>query len=212
MNIKLLTRIILNKGALWISYVKLIPILRKLDTGSIVLDCGANVGDITKKFAGTGATVYAFEPDPIAFGILNRRFKTNSNIILIQKGVWDKNADMALYSHTEQNEKEAAFTVSSSIVSTKQNVDVAKQQVIQVVDLSEFIKALGKRVTLIKLDVEGAEIEILKKIIATGTYKLFDAMYVETHETKIPGHKDELISIRALLRHHKISNIHLNWL
>lgn len=212
MNGKLFKRKILNKGALWLSYLKLAPILRNVGKDSVVLDCGANVGDITKKFAATGATVYAFEPDPVAFAVLQKRFENVPNVTLLNKGVWDKNTQLSLYTHKDSNEGDAAFTVSSSIVSNKVNVDAANATQIDVVDLTEFIESLGRRVNLIKLDVEGAETEILKKVLEKETYRLFDAMYVETHETKILGQKEELDAIRATMQTKSVTNIKLNWL
>ena len=60
--------------------------------------------------------------------------------------------------------------------------------------------------------MEGAETAILRKIIQDGAYAFFDQMYVETHETKIPGQKEEIDAIRALLKVRNITNIKLNWL
>jgi len=212
MKLNLLKRIILNKGALWLSYLKLIPIVRKLDKNSIVIDCGANVGDITKKFAATGATVHAFEPDPLAFERLKKRFENIPNVILYKKGVWDKEADITLFTHKDQENHELAFTVGSSIIENKINVDQGKRQTIHVVDLSNFIVQLGKRVNVIKLDVEGAETAILQKVLKDGTHRLFDMMYVETHETKIPGQVEELKAIKQMMQEKNITNIKLNWL
>src|SRR6266508_1081015 len=191
MKLKLLKRTIFNKVTLWFSYVKLIPILHKLNKDSIVIDCGANIGDITKKFAVTGATVHAFEPDPLAFDLLKKRFEKTPNVILYKQGVWDKETDLILFTHKDQQNQELAYTVGSSIISNKINVDQEKKQTNHVIDLSHFISNLGKRVNLIKLDVEGAETAILKKILKDKTYNLFDKMYVETHETKIPGQSEE---------------------
>src|SRR5436190_23184541 len=106
MKFRLLKQIVLNKGALWLSYIKLIPIVRKLDKDSVVIDCGANVGNITKKFADTGATVHAFEPDPLAFDILSKRFGSFPNVMLHNEGVWDKEADMDFFSHKDRHRDE----------------------------------------------------------------------------------------------------------
>jgi FkbM family methyltransferase len=209
---KLFKRTILNKGALWLSYIKLIPITRKLNKDSVVLDCGANVGDITKKFAATGAVVHAFEPDPIAFNILKNRFQNSSNVILHNLGVWDKEADISLFSHKDQESRTAAYTVSSSIIDNKVNIDKEKSQLIHVIDLSDFIRKSVKRINVIKLDVEGAETAILKKILHDKTYLLFDQMYVETHETKIPGQAADLEEIRDIMQEKQVKNIKLNWL
>jgi FkbM family methyltransferase len=207
----LLKRQILNAGAIGISYFKLLPDLFRLNKNSIVLDCGANVGHISKLFSLTGATVIAFEPDPVAFKKLTRRCRNKKNITCIQKGVWDKNSSIQLYTHKESKADEASFTVGSSIIADKINVDLTKAQVIEVIDLIAFIKDHAQKIDLIKLDVEGAEIEILKKIIATNTYHLFDRMYVETHETKIPFQAKELEQIKQDMKEKGIKNIRLNW-
>ena len=212
MRTALLKRKILNAGALWLSQIKLIPLLLRLNKDSIVIDCGANVGHITSLLARTGATVYAFEPDPVAFELLQHRVKNKKNVIKIKKGVWDRNTFLSLFRHVDTRNNEADFTVGSSIIQSKINVDAAKTEQIEVIDLVEFICGLGKKIALIKLDVEGAETDILKKILETKAYTLFDKMYVETHETKIPGQKEILNSLKKEMALQGVTNIKLNWL
>jgi FkbM family methyltransferase len=212
MDTALQKRRILNAGAIGISYVKLIPDWFRLGKNSLVIDCGANVGYISTMLASTGATVIAFEPDPVAFEKLQQRCGNKKNITLIQKGVWDKNTILHLYAHKNSSGKETSYTVGSSIIADKRNIDISKTQTIEVVDLVTFIQQLNKKVDLVKLDVEGAEIEILKKIIATESWQLFDRMYVETHETKIPSHVEELQAIKKELAEKGITNIKLNWI
>ena len=165
MRTALLKRQLLNTGSLVISYVKLFPWLFRLNKNSIVLDCGANVGRITSYLSLTGAKIYAFEPDPIAFKILTNRCKHKENITCINKGVWDKNAIIQLYRHHEMKKSEPAFTVGSSIIVDKKNVDSTLSFDVEVIDLLSFIHGLNQKIDLIKMDVEGAEIEILKRII-----------------------------------------------
>lgn len=211
MRSALLKRKMLNAGALWVSYVKLIPWLFRLNKESVVIDCGANVGSISYYLSITGATIYAFEPDPVAFKALLERCGNKKNIQCINKGVWCKNAWIKLYRHRQMLE-ETDFTVSSSIVSEKRNISSGSSIEVEVVDLIEFIRSLNKKVDLVKIDIEGAEIEILEKIISTDSYVLFKVAFIETHESKIPGQKEQIQAIKQLMAKKGINNIKLNWI
>jgi len=212
MKIALLKRKILNAGAIWISYVKLIPDWFRLNKNSLVIDCGANVGHITKLLSSSGASIIAFEPDPIAFKELQKRCGNKKNVTLIQKGVWDKNSFLQFYAHKESTGTEASYTTGSSIMAEKNNICITKEQSIEVLDLVEFMKQQKRKIDLVKLDVEGAEIEILHHILANKGWLLFDRMYVETHETKIPSHLAQLQLIKQQLKEKGITNIKLNWI
>ena len=106
---------------------------------------------------------------------------------------------------------EQAFTVGSSIVDTKRNISPGSFIEIEVINLIEFIQSLSRIVDLIKIDVEGAEIEILQSIIQKDAHTLFKTMFVETHETKIHGQKEHLEKIKEQMKQKEISNIKLNW-
>ena len=80
------------------------------------------------------------------------------------------------------------------------------------VDLARFVARLGRRVDVLKLDVEGAEIGILKRMLAEGTPARIGLMLVETHETKIPGQRAEVEALRRELAVRGIYNIRLNWI
>jgi hypothetical protein len=83
---------------------------------------------------------------------------------------------------------------------------------VEAIDLVAFINDLDAKIALIKIDVEGAEIEILKHILAQETYKKFELAVVETHETKIPGHVEEVANIKAILEEKGVDNVKLNWI
>ncbi|TMI63417.1 MAG: FkbM family methyltransferase [Bacteroidetes bacterium] len=212
MRTALIKRKILNTGALWISYFKLLPWLFRLNKNSVIIDCGANTGQISSFLSITGATIYAFEPDPIAFESLQKNCGKRKNINCINKGVWNKNTMLKLFRHTEMRNNEQAFTVGSSIVDTKKNINPASFVEVEVINLIEFIQSLNLKVDLVKIDVEGAETEILQSIIHQDAHRLFKTMYVETHETKIPGQEEYLKKIELLMKQKGIGNIKLNWI
>ena len=62
-------------------------ILALLRPGDVVIDCGANVGEVSARLVATGATVIAFEPDPYAFEKLSERVAGCDNVTLHQQAV-----------------------------------------------------------------------------------------------------------------------------
>jgi FkbM family methyltransferase len=183
----------------------------KLREGDIAIDCGANVGEVTEHLCRSGATVYSFEPNPHAFKYLKERFSSNRNVHCIQKGVFNRNGTMKLYSHRLSDQDELQWSTGSSMLDYKGNVLKDKYHEIPVIDLCEFITSLHARIRLIKMDVEGVEGPILKKLINTGLINNIDHLFVETHDHKIPELKPETDEIRRIIKKRGVSNVNLNW-
>lgn len=180
--------------------------------GTIAIDCGANVGMITEYLGKSGATVYAFEPNPYAFEVLQKRFASRPNIHCIQKGVLDRNSTMKLYMHANSHEDPLYWSMASSLLEFKQNVSKDDYQEVAVIDLSEFIESLNARVRVLKMDVEGVECAILRKLINTGTIDKVDYIFVETHDQRIPELKQETDELRALIKTRNMKNIIIDWI
>lgn len=53
----------------------------KLDKDSIIIDCGANIGDFTSVVARSGSRVVSVEPHGECFSILRKRFATNKILL-----------------------------------------------------------------------------------------------------------------------------------
>lgn len=206
--IKLIKNSITNALSFWL----FLPILLKIKKNDIAIDCGANVGFITKLLANRGARVWSFEPDPYAFDILSKRFENRPNVTCLNKGVWSENSRMKLYFHKDIDDNKVPWSVGSSVMAEKRNINRDNYQEIELIDLSEFLNKLEERVKLIKMDIEGAEIEVLNKLIDTEQVHKADLILVETHETKIPGQLDQLNKLKDRISQSALKNIKLNWL
>ncbi|MCC5930286.1 MAG: FkbM family methyltransferase [Cyclobacteriaceae bacterium] len=208
-----LKRVILNKGAYFISRVKLQKILKKVDNNTLFVDCGANKGDISDLFLNHGAKVIAFEPDPLAYRHFKKRFSICDRIKIIGKAVSDEDGTANIYLHKHRKRrKKLSFTVASSLLKDKKNVDAENKVEVETIDLSSFIKESKQDIDIIKLDVEGAEIDILNKIIDEKTYNKVGLFLVETHEKKIPGHDQMVADLKKRIEVQQIDNIKLNWI
>lgn len=187
-------------------------IVAELNSNSICIDCGANVGNIIQIFSNKGATVYAFEPNPTCFSMLKTRFANNANVILSDKGVLDKNSTMKLFKYQFHEQDELFFSQGSSLYNSNEEVSQSEYYEIEVIDLVNFIQQLDKPVDILKLDVEGAEFAILEKLIDSGLYKTIQHILVETHDDTIPEIKDIAARVRKKISDLGIKNIDLTWM
>lgn len=185
--------------------------LNKLKPGDIALDCGANIGKITEKMLARGAEVYAFEPNPYAFRELVRRVGDNKKAHCLAKGIYDKNITMPLYLHKQARENQLKWSVGSSIVASKGNIDHENQVKSEFIDLAEFINNFGREVGLIKMDIEGAEIEVLNRLLDSGAVKKVKWILVEAHDKRMPELKEATDKLRQRIKREKIKNINFNW-
>lgn len=208
-----LKRRVLNRLAYYTSLLKLQKILKRVDNSFLFVDCGANVGDISELFLKRGATVKAFEPDLLAYKYLQIRFAGADGIEIINKAVAIEDGHAMFYYHKERLNREGIeFTVSSSLLGEKLNVDQMHGVEVETVNLCRYIENLGRIIDVLKMDIEGEEIVLLNKMIEDGTYKKAKLILVETHETKIPGHTEKVALLKKLILDKGIENIRLNWI
>ncbi|MEM9495670.1 MAG: FkbM family methyltransferase [Pseudomonadota bacterium] len=168
----------------------------------ILIDGGANVGDVTSRLARTGATVYAFEPNPMCYKITRGRFALMRNVEVLNKGLMDREATLELKTPREHAQFDKfATSVSSSFVNPFENFENTDDSSFEThhvacEDLCSWIEKLGSPVRLLKLDIEGAEVAIINKLIDTGLIDKVSFAVVETHER----FSDELAAQTEALR------------
>lgn len=141
-----------------LSPIKGYELYRKLQEGDIVVDAGAFTGDYTiyaARKVGKKGRVIAFEPDPENGMILKRNIEHEKidNVIIVPKGLWSKNTVL---------EFRGTDGVRSSLASSEGNTSI------NVVKLDDELEKMGvNKVDVIKMDIEGAEIEAVKGAIET---------------------------------------------
>jgi len=160
----------------------------KLNPGDVVLDIGAYVGMFTVKASlavGNKGKVVAIEPSPDNYAILIGNCVSLDNVTLVQKAIMAKNGTGKLY-----YSKSAA--ANSLVVKWKKYIEV------ETITLDDLVAELKlDRIDLIKIDAEGAELDVLKgaqKVLARGT-RLVIAAY---HTT--PNGESEIFQVVETLR------------
>lgn len=175
---------------------------QKLRPGDVAIDCGANVGTYTAVMARTGATVHAFEPDPVAFAALQRKFALTTNVTLHKAAASNRNGRAKLYFHSDRDSDPLALSQSSSLDALKTNVDTNSYSEVELVDFATFIDRVGV-IKLLKMDVEGHEVEIINHLIDKNRVSAINQAFVELHDRKNPELKVTTDALRqriALLK------------
>jgi FkbM family methyltransferase len=139
---------------------------KKNDT---VLDVGAHLGRytiISANQVGDKGKVVALEASPVVFEKLNRNIRLNklSNITSMNYAVYSKATKIKLFFPNEGFKN----TVYNSVMSNRSQ-DSGKFVIVDANTLDNIINSIGiglEQVNWIKIDVEGAELEVLKG--ATG--------------------------------------------
>ena len=198
-----------NKSAKDKAFVALYSI--KFEEGDIAIDCGANIGNVSNYLCKSGATVYAFEPNPHAFKVLAKRLSKYPNAHCYRQAVLDRKATTKLYFHNNSDTNELLWSTGSSLLHEKANVRKDKFVEVEAIDLSEFIINLQANVKLLKLDVEGVEHSILTKLINHGLHKRIEHIFVETHEEQAHHLQSATNEIKDLIKSRNITNINLDW-
>ncbi|MCF8057846.1 MAG: FkbM family methyltransferase [Bacteriovoracaceae bacterium] len=184
----------------------------QINEGDICIDCGANVGIITKKLLKKGALVYSFEPNPFAFEKLLENCKGLPNLVPIQQGVGAKQGTFRLFLHHESKQDQIKWSTGSSFLEEKNNVDSSNFIEVKTTRLSDFILNLNKEINILKIDIEGLEYEVLEDIIKTEAIQKIKHVLVETHEHKIPSLAPISKRVRTMIKEKGITNINLEWL
>lgn len=181
-----------------------------LQKGSLVIDAGANVGEFTKLFLDKGFKVHAFEPDTIALKELKKKCETSKELKLYEAAVGLKNERQKLYRYRKFDESNPYSTQGSSLLNYRSGKNKPFIE-IKVIDFIEYLKQQTDNISLLKMDIEGIEIDILNKIIDEDLHKKIKFIFVETHERFSHSLGVETAKLKLRIKKLKIRNINLDW-
>ncbi len=136
-------------------------LIKNIKDGDIVIDVGANIGYYTLLFAkkvGENGKVYAFEPDPVSFAILEKNIKDNKlrNVEVFNIALSDKRENLPLFISAENLGDHRLYDDHKA--KRKKTTVTANT-----LDLFFTDKELEKnKVSLIKIDTQGYEPYVIK--------------------------------------------------
>ncbi len=158
----------------------------------VILDCGSNIGlsVIYFKLLYPESQITAFEAHGPAHSLLKLNILENniSGVTIINRALHSVSGKKMWFYSNSANPGALGMT----LVSGKPGHD-RKDPVVSAV-LSAYIKG---RIDFVKMDIEGAETEVLPEIFKKGRAKYLNRMIVEYHH-HVPAKSDKLGSVLSL--------------
>ena len=147
------------------------------------IDCGAHCGEsilTAKQRFGYDVNVISFEPVPGLVKQLQEIHQDNPTIHIQNSAVWI-NDDVKKFHLSEE------YTDGSSLLNSLNNLKDDHYLEIPCFDLSTWIADTFSEedYLILKLDIEGAEYEVLNKLIDDGNISLINELWGEWHDMKI---------------------------
>jgi len=118
-----------------------------------IIDCGANIGATVfywKKIY-PDSKIVAFEPDPEIFEVLKTNCQESSSTTLIQAGLWTCEGNIEFLANGKDG---------GHIAELVDEIDLQKNKV--VVPVKRLRDYLHEPCSMLKIDIEGAEVDVLK--------------------------------------------------
>jgi FkbM family methyltransferase len=167
---------------------------------TLFIDLGANKGQSFRHFAkfykNPNIKFELFEPNSNCIPYLkNIKEESERDIEIIEKGAWIENGHEKLFG-TAENEGGATSqgaSINKSYISNWDWYDAesTNANTVEVIDFSEYLekKRRNYKNIIVKMDIEGAEIEVLRKIIDNGNVNAINILYVEFHSKLLHGER-----------------------
>jgi len=161
----------------------------------VVLDVGAYIGNHSMFFSRYFKKVISFEPNPLSFELLKLNSKNSKNIKINNYGLSNKTSVKKFYSYD--------FNYGGSSVVKNKKIPHKKFNVL----FNQFDKLkIKEKIDLVKIDVEGDEINVLKGM-EKMLVKYSPIILFESQEKEIINGTSKVISFLKSKKYNKFYSI-----
>lgn len=156
-----------------------------------IIDAGGHIGlaTIYFKLQFPFSSIKVFEPHPTAFSLLQQNITANKfkDVETYNYGLWSTDGQMTL--HVDSAEKEQWLSTTS----VEQGAWNKSQQTIPVtVPTTRLSPFLAEHVDILKMDIEGAETEVIKE--CSAVISNVDYLFIEFHANRL-HRPEELVTL-----------------
>ena len=158
-------------------------VFNNIKSNSIFVDVGANIGSISIPIANLmsqkGVMVVSCEASKVIYERLKRNIKLNliDNVSVIKSAIYSHNNGITFYEQKLTNK-------NMGLSSARKNFDIGEfvEQKIESITLDSLYESLqsDKKISVIKIDVQGAEIDVL--LGASQIMKSHRPVFIFEHE------------------------------
>lgn len=157
--------------------------IKEPESGELI-DLGANIGALSLDWLSRKpeVKVHAYEPNPRTFAVLRNNIDLNHfgyRAHLYNEAIWRSSGTLLLHRDRKSSVATTAFPISTPVAEPFQ---------VKTVGLDEVVGrcAGGQQISLLKIDVEGAEADILEGA-SRATLARIEQCILEYHEFRVPG-------------------------
>ena len=149
-----------------------------------IIDGGASIGDISLKFANyfPQSNVYCFEPYSDFIQFLNERFDDNERIIICPYALSATNKDLNLYINNSKGTNSTLPPLSKGVSIYGNQFENTGVEIAKAISLDAWAKQnCIDHIDILKLDVQGTELDVLKGANRLLSINGIDALLIEVN-------------------------------
>ncbi|WP_170609103.1 FkbM family methyltransferase [Ruegeria arenilitoris] len=136
-------------------------------------------------------------------------FLVRQTVIIHNHAIGIENGTISFFRASEfLDQPDSSSLASSTLRRPGQRQEEIKVEVINFID---FVKSLKQRVSILKMDVEGAEVSVLEQLYEHDLIQNFDYIFCETHELQFPDLLERTWQLRAQAEASTSAAIYLDW-
>jgi FkbM family methyltransferase len=155
----------------------------------VYIDLGANVGDTMEEFLARApdALAIGFEPNPRLIDRLRSRFAGRNNVVIHDAAAWSSDGYAMLY---------LGHDLSSTLLKGKAakpehpefGIDYRTAIRVRTIDFAKWLleNVSDGEDVCVKMDIEGSEYEVLRRLLETGAIARISELRCEWHYDRYP--------------------------